>query len=159
MNVSGDPNFNLLSIGVAVVFLLLLQLYRRSRIYKSVFLDCFEMASYFNLLFLTLVTSYTLANKHGQGAIAYVSNSIALVMFLCALLYHILLRIHQTQCLKRTEQLLRQKLHKRRTNDLNVNLLSENAEMNNQPATVPTSTVVGISPQHSSTTSEEEDIN
>ena len=159
VNMGGDPSFNLLAIGVAVVFLLLLQLYTRSRIYRSVVLDCFEMASYFNLLFLTLVTSYALANNRGQGAIAYISTSITLVMFLCALLYHILLRIHQTQCLKRIRQFLRQKLHTEwRTDDLNVNLL-ETIEMNDQPAIVATSTVVGISPQHSSTTSDEEDVN
>ena len=157
--VSGDPNVNLLAIGIAVVILLLIQLYSRSRIYKSVSLNCFEMASYFNLLLLTLVTFYSLANKHGQETTAYISTSVALVMFLCALLYHILLRIHQTQCLMRAKQFLRHKLHKRRSNDLNINLLG-NTEMNDYPANAPTTTIVGISPQHSSTTtSDEEDIN
>ena len=160
VNVSGDPSFNLFVISVAVVFLLLLQLYSRSRIYKNVLLDCFEMTSYFNLLFLSLATSYTLSTKHGQETAAYISTSVAFVMFLCALLYHILLRIYQIQCLKRAKQFLRQKLYKRsrRSNDLSVNLL-ENAEMNDHPADVPTATVVGMSPQHSSTASEEEDIN
>ena len=160
VNVSGDPSFNLLVISVAVVILLLLQLYSRSRIYKNVLLDCFEMTSYFNLLFLSLATSYTLSTKRGQETAAYISISVAFVMFLCALLYHILLRIYQIQCLKRAKQFLRQKLYKRsrRSNDLSVNLL-ENSEMNDHPADVPTATVVGMSPQHSSTASEEEDIN
>ena len=160
VNVSGDPSFNLLVISVAVVFLLLLQLYSRSRIYKSVLLDCFEMTSYFNLLFLCLATSYTLSTKRGQETAAYISTSVAFIMFLCALLYHILLRIYQIQCLKRAKQFLRQNLYKRsrRSNDLSINLL-ENAEMNDHPADVPTATVVGMSPQHSSTASEEEDIN
>ena len=160
VNVSGDPSFNLLVISVAVVFLLLLQLYSQSRIYKNILLDCFEMTSYFNLLFLSLATSYTLSTKRSQETAAYISTSVAFVMFLCALLYHILLRIYQIQCLKRAKQFLRQKLYKRsrRSNDLSVNLL-ENAEMNDHPADVPTATVVGMSPQHSSTASEEEDIN
>ena len=158
VNVSGDPSFNLLAIGVTVAILLLLQLYSRSRIYKSVILDCFETASYFNLLLLTIVTFYSLANKQGQETIAYISTSVALVMFLSALLYHILLKIYRTHCLKTAKQFFRKRLVIcKRRNDLNVNLL-ENAEMCDH-ATAPTTTVVGISPQHSSTTSDEEDIN
>ena len=82
VNVSGDPSFNLLVISVAVVFLLLLQLYSRNRIYKNVLLDCFEMTSYFNILFLSLATSYTLSTKRGQETAAYISISVAFVMFL-----------------------------------------------------------------------------
>jgi hypothetical protein len=119
------------------------------------------MTSYFNLLFLSLATSYTLSTKRGQETAAYISTSVALVMFLCALLYHILLRIHQIRCLKRGKRFLKfnKRIRRSKFKDLNVNLL-ENAEMNDHPAVAPTTTVVGVSPQHSSTTtSDEEDIN
>jgi hypothetical protein len=61
--------------------------------------------------------------------------------------------------LKERKTILKFNTRIRRSKDLNVNLL-ENTEMNDHPAVVPTTTVVGISPQHSSTTtSDEEDMN
>ena len=88
VNVSGDPRHNLLDIGLIVAFLLLLKAYLGDTIYKNKVLDCFESTCYFNILFFTLATYYSLGYISYQKAAAYVSCTITMVMFIIVLSYH-----------------------------------------------------------------------
>lgn len=86
----------------------------------------------------------------GQKTVAYVSTSVAFGMFVVALLYHIYFRLSQLQCARKATQFLKSRLQCSR---LNVNdglktSLIDDTEMCDKVNT-PTTTVVGLSPQHS----------
>ena len=153
VNMSGDPSFNLLVIGTIVSCLILLQLYSRSRIYKNAILDGFETTSYFNLLLFTLMSFYYIENKIQQGKVAYVSISVAFVMFWSGVLYHVVLSLRKSQCTNHIRRYFKHKIQQRRQNhgsDLQVNLIDKGItnEMTNVFAPVPSCTVVSVSPDH-----------
>ena len=146
VNMSNDPSFNLLAIGVLIGCLILLQLYFRTRIYKNKYIDAFENTTYMNLFLLVITSYYSINYKHTQRQVACISTGVAFVMFLGAFLYHILVRLYHVRCIGRAMTSLKQKLKQRRRrydNDLQVNLI-ENTENH---INIPTSTVVSLSPE------------
>ena len=155
VNMSGDPNFNLLIIGAVEACLILLQLYSQNKIYKNKFLDGFETTTHINLLLFTLASFYFIGSKINQKKVAYVSTTVAFVMFLTALFYHIFVRFIKTRCTRNALQFIKCKLGWKKfqyaNRDLHINLI-ENKEYNAVAENVPTLTVVSIFPDHSSTT-------
>lgn len=95
VNVSNDPGMNLLAIGFVIVSILLLKgcLKRGNKIYKQWHIELIEMLSYINLAFFCLMTFYLLDNKTSQGVVAYISGSIALILFFIILFYHIIFEL------------------------------------------------------------------
>ena len=154
VNLSGDPSFNLLVIGIVMAVLILIQLVLRKRIYKSVFLNRFETATYINLLSYTIASYYCINDTNKQKILAIVSTSVAFIMFTMVLIHHVFVKLHQLRCFNDLVQSLKQKIQqicKRRdfNNDLQVNLI-ENTE-NTGRGNTPTSSVVSLkllSPEH-----------
>ena len=148
VNLTADPNFNLLVIGVIMMCLILLQLFFRGRIYKNRYLDWFENTTYVNLLLFVLASYYSINYKYQQRWVAYVSTSVAFVMCLSALVYHMVVRLYYVRCIGTAVKTLTQKLKQRRhrfDNDLQVNLIEDTGASH---MTTPTSTVVSVSPEH-----------
>ena len=154
VNLSGDPSFNLLVIGIVMAVLILIQLVLRKRIYKSVFLDRFETATYINLLVYTIASYYCISDTNKQKILAIISTSVAFIMFTMVLNYHVFVKLHHLRCFNDLVQSLKQKIQqicKRQdfNNDLQVNLI-ENTE-NTGRGNTPTSSVVSLkllSPEH-----------
>ena len=93
-NTSGNPQYNLLTIIVSTVLLLLLKAYISGNIYKQKQLDWFESTCYFNLLLLSLLSLKSIGSHKSQRFVFNFSVSVAFVMTVCILLYH----IHRTLC-------------------------------------------------------------
>ena len=95
VNVANDPGIDLLAIGFVVVGILLLKgcLKGGNKIYKQWRLELMEMLSYINLSFFCLMSFYLLDDKRSQGVVAYISGSIALILFLIILFYHIIFEL------------------------------------------------------------------
>ena len=90
VNVSNDPGINLLAIAFVVFSILLLKgCLKRNKIYRQWRLELIEMLSYINLTFFCLMSFYLLEDKTSQGIVAYISGSIALILFVIILFYHI----------------------------------------------------------------------
>ena len=87
-NVSGNPQYNLLTTGTIITLLIMLKMYIGNKVYKHKTLDYVENVCYFNLLFLTMATFYTQPINE-QETSTNVSISVTLVLFLCILMYHI----------------------------------------------------------------------
>ena len=83
LNISGSPQFNLLtrSTGIVIGSLVMLKTHIGNKVYKKRILK-------FNLLFFTVITFYT-QHVSTQKTSTYISISITLVLFLCIMLYHI----------------------------------------------------------------------
>ncbi len=88
LNISGSPQYNLLTTGIVIGLLVMLKTYIGNKVYKKKILDYIENICYFNLLYLTVVTFYT-QHVSAQKTSTYISISITLVLFLCIMLYHI----------------------------------------------------------------------
>ena len=89
LNISGDPQYNLLTTGILTALLIMLKTYVGNRVYKNKILDYVENACYFNLLFLTVVTFYVTQRINAQKISTDISISVTLVLTFCVILYHI----------------------------------------------------------------------
>ena len=96
-NVSGNPRNSLLVVCVLILCLIMFKSYFGHTIYRSKTLDYLETASYFNLLFFTLASFYSLGDRHSQMKSAYISVSVAFVMFMGVILYHIHITLSKVQ--------------------------------------------------------------
>ena len=85
-NFSNSFHLNLLVVGLSVTSLIAVKAYKGGNIYKKQCLDCLELTYYFNIILLTAVTAYS--ESYQQAAVS-TSVSIALLMFLGTLVYHI----------------------------------------------------------------------
>ena len=92
LNVSGDPDVNLLAIAVIVSALLFLRAYV-GKIYRNKIIDTVEMTCYFNAVLFSAVELYLLKNGiQSDLAIditAYTSAGITFILFFAILSYHI----------------------------------------------------------------------
>ena len=159
MNYNNNPHLNLLAVGLSVTFLIALKAYFGNSIYKTVTLDYLELSYYFNIVLLTVVTSYFLGQLKYLEAAATASVSIALVMFLGTLVFHIVQTLRKAKCINRIGRLvkirsLKQKRHLETDGDqhpLSLSLLSsQRVDKDSQlEIATPTSSVVTLSPQHS----------
>ena len=89
LNVFGDPKTPLYSIVVMVGSLFLLKEVVKRRIYKKRALNVLESIFLYNLLIFTAATLYLRDTNGNRIALAYTSTSIAFVLFVLILTYHI----------------------------------------------------------------------
>ena len=147
MNLSNNPRINLLAIGSIVSSLFVLKAVLLVKVYRKWPIELVEFSFHFNLLLFTLASFYSLGDNVRQEAIAYTSTSIALAVFLGILFYHIISTMCST-CVKN----LKNKVTQRKDlvlDDTQTALLPVDSGDRQPTAVAPTSTVVEISPEHS----------
>ena len=90
-NVSGDPKINLLIIGSVITGVLLVNkvVGIGNRVYKRWPIEVLEVASYVNLLLLSLATFFSLENIRARKVVTNVSVSITFLLLLGVLFYHV----------------------------------------------------------------------
>ena len=96
MNIRGSANINLLAISVTVL-LLFMHLAVTGGVYKKLYLNIIEYSFFLNLGILASATLYTTVTGQGQTAVAYTSVSIAFVLFIIIVVFHILTKLKSTQ--------------------------------------------------------------
>ena len=81
VNVSNDPEVNLLAVAIAITGLLLLKGFANKSIYKRWPLDVLEVSCYVNILCFCLANLFALAGNRDGTAMAYVSGSLIVIEF------------------------------------------------------------------------------
>ena len=89
VNISDEPSVNLLAVSIVVGCILSFHAYSGVTVYKSWTLNCIEFATYFNILLFAVVKFYIQLVGGNHEAVAYVSISVQVVIFVCSLLRHI----------------------------------------------------------------------
>ena len=95
-NTIGNPKINLLGIAI-LMSCLLAYISLTGGVYKSWWLNLMEISFIFNLLMLSILTSYAVNKNTSTKPIAYTSTSATLVLFIGILLYHIFLKVQKTK--------------------------------------------------------------
>ena len=136
-NVSGDPKINLLIIGSIITGVLLVNNIVRigDRLYKKWPIEILEVASYTNLLLLSLATFFSLENIRARLAVTNISVSIMLLLLLGILFYHVFTEL----IIKRWKKANRNR-EMQSSADLSIGVSDLNDSIHNMSAT--TSTVV-----------------
>ena len=147
LNFANNPRVILLTVSSTISGLFILKSLLLAKVYKQSSIELLEFSFYFNILLLSLACFYTLDDPQKQMPVAYTSIGTSFVLFLGIILYHIILRVSlMTRYI--TEALKDRIKNRKQTDEVLVNLLADdNTEM--QASVAPTSTVVEISPQHS----------
>ena len=96
LNIRGSANINLLAISVTVL-LLFMHLSVSGGVYKTWHLNIIEYSFFLNLGVLSSATFYTTVSGRGQTAVAYTSVSIAFVLFIIIVVFHILTKLKFSQ--------------------------------------------------------------
>ena len=96
MNTRGSTNINLLAISLTVL-LLFMHVVIVGSVYQTWHMNIFEYSFFLNLGILASATLYTTVTGQGQTAVAYTSVSIAFVLFIIIVLFHILTKLKSTQ--------------------------------------------------------------
>ena len=112
MNISNNPDVNLLVIGIVVSSILLLKSILQVQIYKKRLLEILDSICYFNVILFCLVKLFVImeAKIRNQAFIAYVSVFITFALLLAVIVFHVLTEvccIEKVSCLT-----LRQKRNK-----------------------------------------------
>ena len=93
MNIRGSASINLLAI-IVTLFSLLVYVALAGSIYKKRYLNVIEYSFFLNLGILASGTLYTsTVTGQGQTAVAYTSVSIAFVLFIIIVVFHILTKL------------------------------------------------------------------
>ena len=137
--------------GVCITSLIVFKAYIGNTIYKNAVLDYLELTYYFNIVLLTIATSYYARKTNMQSIAAAISISIALIMFLCTSIYHIILALRNTKMGKKLKARIdscceKIKFGRDRNSLLHINL-PQGIEMNSIEVATPTSSVVSLSRQ------------
>ena len=103
INVSGEPNVNLLAILLVIGCILLLHAYSGMSIYKKQILNISEFTTYFNILAFIAFKFYVQNVGGSHATIAYVSISIQAVIFVCSMVGHITLEFGIISRIKSTQ--------------------------------------------------------
>ena len=105
-NVSGDPKINLLTIGSVITGVLLISklVGIGDCVYKKWSIEILEVASYVNLLLLSLATFFSLGNIRARKAVTNTSVSIMFLLLLCVLFYHVYTELIMKQWKKANHQ-------------------------------------------------------
>ena len=88
VNVSGDPQIQLISIIFVLICIILLKMLIATKIFKKWLIDSLESFFYFNVVFFASFTAYNLSAGGDQNGIAYTSVVLSIVVTLFILLYH-----------------------------------------------------------------------
>ena len=91
-NVLGNRSINLLAVTSVTVGLVALA-WVCNRIYEDIFNDFLEAAFLLNLCILAVGTYHVKESGGSQAGLAYTSVGIALVLFICIVVYHVYLRL------------------------------------------------------------------
>ena len=137
--------------GVCITSLIVFKAYIGNTIYKNAVLDYLELTYYFNIVLLTIATFYYARKTNMQSIAAAISISIALIMFLYTLIYHIILALRNTKMGKKLKARIdscceKIKFGRDRNSLLHINL-PQGIEMNSIEVATPTSSVVSLSRQ------------
>ena len=89
VNVSGDPQIQLVSIIVVLSCVILLKMFIATKIFKNWLIDSLESFFYFNIIILASFTAYNLSTGNNQDGVAYTSVILSMVVTLFILLYHV----------------------------------------------------------------------
>ena len=90
VNMSNDPNINLIMLGITMIFLLFL-VGRCSPVYENSTIEFLEATFYVNITLLFAFSFFFLEARMDQTIVAYISGIAAIFQFLLALGYHVLL--------------------------------------------------------------------
>ena len=95
VNISNNPDINLLVIGIVMSMLLLLKGMLSFQIYKRWLTEILELVCYFNIILFCLAKLFIIikATKRDQAIIAYVSGSIMIVLFVAVCVFHVLIEV------------------------------------------------------------------
>ena len=95
VNVSNNPDINLLVIGIVMSMLLLLKGMLSFRVYKIWIIEALELTCYFNIILFCLAKLFIIieATKRDQVIIAYMSGSITLALFVAVTGFHVLTEV------------------------------------------------------------------
>lgn len=145
-NVSGNPKINLLTTGIAVICILLLNklmsMSKSQRVYRKLPLEILEIFSYINLILFSLATFFSLDNDRAKVAIAETSTSITFVLLLGVISYHIFNElVTKTRCWNRRKEFTSVLL------ETEQSLRGDDHEL---ISTTPTSSIIEIPKQQSS---------
>ena len=142
MNVHHNPRDGVLSVGIIASCLVLMKIFVQDKLYKNWLIDVIEIISLFNLLLYSLACFHALGDIVHQRVVAFASISIAFTMFVCVVLYHVVSNIYGIKCLKRAIYFIRKKFQRKKLNELQLALITENVSK----IRVPTSSEVRMSP-------------
>ena len=104
VNVSGEPSINLLAVSICITCLLLLKGGLNARIYKACCLDVLELSWYFNIAIFCVARLMNLASQRNETVTAFISLTIALLMFALITGYHMITEIQKKIQAKRSVQ-------------------------------------------------------
>ena len=106
-NVSDDPKINLLTIGSVITGVLLISkiVGIGNRVYKKWPIEILEVASYVNLLLLSLATFFSLGNVKARKTVTNTSVSIMFLLLLSVLFYHVFTELIVKQWNKANHQI------------------------------------------------------
>ena len=133
MNVTKNPETTVLAIALAVTGLLLLKGYSKRLVYRKWPVDVLEVLCYMNILVFCLAKLFTLAGHHDGRAIAYISGSVTMALFVTVFAYHTYVEVLSKakspllKMLRKKEQLLCRDL------ESDVNLQTNYQHVLNQP--------------------------
>ena len=96
MNIHGSVDINLL-VMIVTVLLLFMHLAVTGGVYKELYLNIIEYSFFLNLGICASATLYTTVTGQGQTAVAYTSVSIAFVLFIIIVVFHILTKLKSSQ--------------------------------------------------------------
>ena len=151
---------SLIAIGTLVIGLVILKTYLSGHVYRKRILDHLNSFSYFNLLMFCLAKWYCQKSCQCQKITAKVSVTMAFLVFLGIILYHILRSISETKYGSCSITTIHRetKFVLKLAQYLNINLSHHHdsqTEVLERVTSVPSSSVVGLSPQHSSLNEED----
>ena len=112
VNISNNPDINVLVIGIVMSMLFLLKGLLSFQIYKRWLIEALELACYFNIILFCLAKLFIIikATKRDQAIIAYVSGSITLILFVAVCVFHVLTEVCSIEkafrhfCLRKQEE-------------------------------------------------------
>ena len=88
-NVSRDPQIQLISIIVVMIFIILLKMFITTKIFKKWTVDILESFFCINIVFIASITSYNLSTENNQDGVAYTSVMVSIAVTLFIVLYHV----------------------------------------------------------------------
>ena len=110
LNTIGNPMINLLAI-CTTTSCLLAYLSLVGGVYKQWWLNLMETAFILNLLILSSGSFYQINTGSSIKPVSYTSASIALVLFISILIYHVVLKVTKTKFIQKTKIMLTSHIH------------------------------------------------
>jgi predicted outer membrane repeat protein len=158
LNLSNNPRINLLAIGLTISCLFVLKAVLLVHVYRKWPIELVEFSFHVNLLLLTYSSFYSLGDSEKQTAIVYTSISISLALFFGILLYHIISTMFSTTWMRNLMNKATQRKNLILGDAQTALLLGDYDNYMESAAVAPTSTIVEISPEHSTQDSRNIDL-